>query len=96
VLAGLLIVLLVEAAHQFLEDRAHRVVVEAILLHRSIGIEDWIRAEVDRRIEELDDERSERIRLREARNLIPEFKVLENYLDVGREPVEIGFEVRLQ
>ena len=39
VLAGFLVVLLVEAADQFLEDRAHRVVVEARVLHRAVAVQ---------------------------------------------------------
>jgi hypothetical protein len=38
VLAGLLVVLLVEAADQLLEDRAHRVVVEAGVLDRAVAV----------------------------------------------------------
>ena len=39
VLAGLLVVLLVEAADQLLEDRAHGVVVEAGVLHRAVAVQ---------------------------------------------------------
>ena len=49
VLARLLVVLLVEAADQFLEDRAHRMVVEARMLHRTIAVQHRLRAEIDRR-----------------------------------------------
>ena len=39
-LAGLLVVLLVEAADQLLEDRAHRVVVQAGMLDRPVAVQD--------------------------------------------------------
>ena len=38
VLAGLLVVLLVEAADQFLEDRAHPVVIQAGVLDRAVAM----------------------------------------------------------
>ena len=64
VLAGLLVVLLVELADQFLEDRAHRVVVDAgCRMDPSLSRRD--RGEVDLRIEELVDQRAERIGLGE-------------------------------
>ena len=59
VLAGLLVVFLVELADEFLEDRAHGMVVHAGMLHRAVGIEDGIRAEVHLRIEEFADQRAE-------------------------------------
>ncbi len=83
-LAGFLVVLLVEAAHELLEDRAHRVVVES-------G-----RGEVDRRIEELLDQRSDRIGSRQARDLVAELVRVEDLLHVGRDPVEISLEVEPQ
>ena len=47
VLAGLLVVLLVEAAHQLFEDRAHAVVVEAGMPHRAVGVQDRGGAQID-------------------------------------------------
>ena len=47
VLAGLLVVLLVEAADQLLEDGAHAVVVEARLPDRAVAVQHRVRAEVD-------------------------------------------------
>ena len=44
VLARLFVVLLVEAPDQLLEDRAHRVVVEARVLHRAVAVQNGIRA----------------------------------------------------
>jgi hypothetical protein len=81
VLARLLVVLLVELADQLLEDRAHRVVVDA-------G-----RRQVDLGIEELVDQRAERVGARERRQLVAELEVLEDVLDVGREAVEVVLEV---
>ena len=81
VLAGLLVVLLVELADQLLEDRAHRVVVDA-------G-----RREVDVGIEELVDQRAEGVGLGQRRELVAELEVVEDVLDVGREAVEVVLEV---
>jgi len=47
VLAGFLVVFFVEAADQFLEHRAHAVVVEAWVLDRTVAVEHGVRAEVD-------------------------------------------------
>ena len=59
VFAGFLVIFLVEFADQFFEHSSHRVVVHAGMLHRAIGIEGGIGAEIDLRIEELADERAE-------------------------------------
>ena len=96
VLARLLVVLLVEAADQLLEDRAHRVVVEAGVLDRAVAVQHRLRAQVDVRREELLDQRAERVGLREARDLVAELEVLEDVLDVRREAVEVGLEVGLE
>ena len=44
VLARLFVVLLVEAPHQLLKDRAHAVVVETGQFHRTVGVFDRVRA----------------------------------------------------
>jgi len=93
VLAGLLVVLLVEAPDEFLEDRPHGVVVEARLFHRAVAVDDWVRAEVDVGRQELLDERAEGIRLRELRELIPELELLQDVLHVRGEAVQIRLEV---
>ena len=93
VLARLLVVLLVEAADQLLEDRAHPVVVEAGIPDRAVSVLHRGGAEVDVRRGELLDERTQGVGLREPRDLVAELKVLENVLYVGREAVEVGLEV---
>ncbi len=93
VLARLLVVLLVEAADELLEDRAHRVVVEAGMLHRAVAVQHGVGAQVDVRREELLDQRAERVRFREARDLVAELEALEDVLHVGGEAIEIGLEV---
>jgi hypothetical protein len=60
-------------ARTLLEDRAHRMIVDA-------G-----RREVDLGIEELVDERADCVGLGERRKLIAKLEVVENVLDVGRE-----------
>ena len=87
VLAGLFIVVLVEAADQILKHGAHGVVVEAG------QVADGARAEVDILVEELFDERAKGIGLRQAWDLVPELEVLQNVLHVRREPVEVDLEV---
>ena len=47
VLAGLFVVFLVEAPHQFLEDRPHRMVVESGMLDAAITVENRIGAKID-------------------------------------------------
>ena len=90
VLAGLFVVVLVEAADEFLEHRAHGVVVEAGQVADRVG------AEVDVLVEELLDELAERIGLGEAGNLVAELEVVEDVLHVRREAVEVGLEVVLE
>ena len=81
VFARLLVVFLVELADQLLEDRAHRVVVDA-------G-----RREVDVGIEELVDQRADGVGLGEGCELVAELEVVEDVLDVGREAVEVVLEI---
>jgi hypothetical protein len=69
--------------HQFLED-AHRVVVDA-------G-----RREVDVGVEELVDQRADGVGPGQRRQLVAEFEVVEDVLDVGREAVEVVLEVGQQ
>ena len=71
VLAGFFVGLFVEAADQLLEDGSHAMVVETV------------RAQIDIRESELLDQRSERVCLRETRNLVAELKVVEDVLHVG-------------
>ena len=47
-------------------------------------------------VEELLDQRAERVGLREARDLVAELEVVEDVLHVGREAVEVGLEVGLE
>ena len=96
VLAGFLVVLLVEAADQFLEDGAHAVVVESGVLDRTVAVEDRVGAQVDVRRDELLDEGAERVGLGESRDLVTELELLEDVLHVGREAVEVCFEVGLE
>jgi len=81
VLARLFIVLFVELADQFLEDRTHRVVVDAR------------RREIDLGIEELVDQRTDGVGLGQRLELIAELEVLDDVLNIGRESVEVVLEV---
>ena len=93
VLAGFLAVLLVESADQFLEDGAHGVIVHRGLADRAVGMQDRIRAEIDLWIEELVDERAEGIGLREGWELVAEFEVLEDVLNILGESVQVSLKI---
>ena len=95
-LSGLLVVLLVEAPHQLLKDRAHGVVVESGLKLVALSVANRLRAEVDRRVEQFVDQVTERVGFREPRDLVAELEVVEDLLDVGREAIEVGDEVGSQ
>ena len=96
VLARLLVVLLVEPAHQLLEDRAHAVIVEAGMADGAVGVHHGVGAQVDVGRGELLDQRAERVGPGEARDLVAELEAVEDVLHVGREPVEPGPEVGLE
>jgi len=49
--------------------------------------------EIDRRVEELLDQETERVRFDERRELIAELELVEHLLNVRGEPVEVGLEV---
>ena len=66
------------------------------MLHRAVAVQHRLGAEVDRRVEELLDQRAERVRLREPRDLVAELEVVEDLLHVRREAVEVGLEVGLE
>ena len=66
------------------------------MLDRPVAVHDRVGAEVDRGIEELLDQRAERVGLREPRKLVAELELVEDVLDVWREAVEIGLEVGLE
>ena len=96
VFAGLFVVLLVEAADQLLEDRAHAVVVEAGMPDGAVGVHHRIRTEVDVRRGESLNQRAQGVGLREPWDLVAKLEVVENVLHAGREPVEVGAEIRLK
>ena len=96
VLAGLLVVLLAEAPDQLLEDGAHAVVVEAGHTQATVGVEHGAGAEVDRAVEELCDQKAENVIVHQARDLVAEPELFQDLLHVGREAVEVGFEVGAQ
>ncbi len=93
VFACFLVVLLVEASHQFLEDRAHAVVVEAGMPDGAVGVLHRGRAQVDVRAGELLDQRAYGVGLGEPRDLVAELEVVENVLHVGREPIQVGLKI---
>ncbi len=96
VLAGLLVVLLVEAPHQLLEDGTHAVVVQAGVLHGAVAVENRLGAQVDVRREEFLDQGAEGVGLGQPRDLVAELEVIEDLLHIGRETVEVGHEIGLE
>ena len=84
VLAGFFVVFLVEAAHQLLEDGAHGVVIEARQAHAAVAAQDGLRAQVDRGVEELLDERAQGVGFGQAGDLIAELEIVDDLLHVGR------------
>ncbi len=93
VLAGLLVVLLVEPPDELLEDRPYPVVVQTRMLDGAVGVEHGLGTEVDVGGQELADEGSERIGLREPWDLVAEFEVVQYVLNVRRESLQVGLEV---
>ncbi len=73
-LAGFFVVFLVEAAYQFLKDRAHGVIIEPRMLDGTVVVEHRLRAQVDFRGGQPCDEGAQRVGLGQAGNLVVEFK----------------------
>ena len=90
VLASFLVVGLIEAANQLLKQRAHGMVVQAGQIAARPG------AEVDIPADKLLDDRSENIGLDHGRDLVAELELLQNFLHVRGEAVQIGFKIRLE
>ena len=86
-LAGLFVVVFVEFANELFEDGAHGVVVDAGGLAGGGG------REVDVGIEELADEGAEGVGFGEGGELVAEFEIFDDVLNVGGEAVEVVFEV---
>ncbi len=93
VLPGLLVVLLVEAADELLEDGAHTVVVQTHQSPRAVRVQDRPGAEVDRAIQEFLQQKAQCVRFHQGWDLVAELELVQNLLDVGREPIQIGLEV---
>jgi hypothetical protein len=91
VLTGLLVVLLVEAPEQLLEDGAHGVVVDA----REAVLWLWMRAEVDLGAGELLDEEAEALLAVEVLQVATDTEAIKDLAHVGREAVEVVDEVRV-
>ena len=96
VLAGFLVVFFVEATNEFLEHRAHRVVVEPWELDVTVLVLHRLGAQVHSRRRKLFDQGPKRVALAEPGDLIPELEVVEDLLRVRGKPVEVGFEVCLE
>ena len=79
-LARLLVVLLVEAPDQLLEDRAHDLVVEPGMPDRAIGVHHRIGAKVDVWRRELLDQRTQGVGLGKLGNQVAELEVVEDVL----------------
>lgn len=93
VFARFFVVFLIGPAYQLLENRTHRMIIKAGLSDRAVAVERRERAEVDLVIKELFDQRAERIRLAQTRNLVAELEVIENFLHIGRKAIQIRLEI---
>lgn len=90
VLAGLLVVLVVEPAEKLLEHHAHVVVVQP---RQFAG---GLRAEVDGGRGEPLNHRAQNARVHEGLHLVAELELGDDVRHVGREAVQVGEEIRLE
>jgi hypothetical protein len=65
-------------------------------LDRAVAIQYRLWAEVDVRRQQFLDQRAERVRLRQAWDLVAELELLEDVLDVRRKAVQVRLEVGLE
>jgi hypothetical protein len=72
------------------------VVVERWQAFGAIGVEHWLRAEVDRMFEELLDEAAENVGLDQGGDLVAELELVEDFLDIGRKAIKVSLEVGLE
>ena len=95
VLSGLLVVLLVELADEFLKDVAHAEIGQAGELApvRADGV---VVGEIDVRGDEFFEDAVEGVRLRHFPDLVAEIELGDDFGDVGAEAVEVVIEVRFQ
>src|SRR6266542_3694047 len=63
------------------------------MFHGAVGIQDWTWAEIDFGIKKLADQRAEGIRLGERGELVAEFEILKDVLNVLREAVQVVLEI---
>ncbi len=96
VLPRLFVVLFVEPPDQLLEDRPHRHGCPAPAAHIPVRIQHRLRTEIDPRVEELLDQKPQRIRFHQRRDLVAELELVQDLLHVRREPVQVRPEIRLQ
>ena len=92
-LAGLLVVVLVEAAHQVLEDRSHRVVVQPGESDGAVGVQDSFGGEIDLGCEETVHDVAQDVGRGKPVYLVAELEFFYDVLDVGGEAVQVGVEV---
>ena len=83
VLASLLVVLLVEAPDELLEDRAHSVVVQTFQTYGAVPVQDGAWAEVDRAVQEFLQQRSECVGFDQRGYLVVKPELLQDLLNVG-------------
>ena len=93
VLPGLLVVLLVELADEFLEYGAHSVVVQPFQSHGAIPIHDGPGTEIDGPVKEFLQEEAQGVRFHQGRNLIAELELVQHFLHVRRKAVQVRLKV---
>ena len=93
VLTGLLVVLLVEAAYQVLEDGSHGMVVQPWESHRAVRVQCRVGTEIYLGGEEPVHDATQDVPVGEAAYLVAELELVQDVLDVGGEAVQVGVEV---
>ena len=95
-LSCLLVVFFVESPDQLLEDHAHGVVVQTGNSDAAVIEQNRLRTEVDGWRNELLNDCAEDVSVDHGPDLIPEFELVQNFLNIRRKTVEVGFEVDLE
>lgn len=94
--SGLLVVFFVETSNQFFENSPHAVVIQPGKLFVAVSIQNRFRTQVDGWIQIFLNQRAENIRIDKSRNLVAEFELFQDLLNIRRKAVKIGFKVRFQ
>ena len=98
VFPGLLVVFLVKFAYQLFKERTHGMIIKTGEPYRPIVVQYIIWGEVNVRRGQLFNKSTQRVSLNQlasACDLVAEFKIVEDVLDVLRKPIEVGCKILL-